>query len=107
MTPVTVKHSRRRSEDDERTMLEALHQKYGVFKASGSHTKFPRFSCNHQSRIDRDKFQAWIQGHIATFGKAQNKELFVAVTPKDPQLRFLGTPWAYPELSFQSWRSYE
>ena len=56
-------------------MLEALHSKYKVFGAEGSHFNFPSFSRNHLVSIDKKKFKKWIQGHINKLSKIQNKEL--------------------------------
>ena len=71
VTPVTVRHSTKSADKDQRTMLEVLHRKHHVFSSEGSHSKFPNFKRNHLSHIDRKKFDKWIQGHIQKHSKHQ------------------------------------
>ena len=75
ISPQAVHHTTKSSKKDENTMLEALHSKYKVFGAEGSHFNFPSFSRNHLVSIDKKKFEKWIQGHINKLSKIQNKEL--------------------------------
>lgn len=72
ISPQTVHHTTKSSKKDENTMLEALHSKYKVFGAEGSHFNFPSFSQNH---LIKKKFEKWIQGHIDKLSKIQDKEL--------------------------------
>ena len=78
VSPVTVRHSTKSADQDERTMLEALHSKQHVFTMEGSHSKFPSFQRNQLSRIDRKKFDKWIKGHIQKLSKLQNKQLQIS-----------------------------
>lgn len=90
VTPVTVRHSTKSADKDQRTMLEVLHRKHHVFSSEGSHSKFPNFKRNHLSHIDRKKFDKWIQGHIQKLSKLQKKQLKISqqnlqesITPAD------------------------
>ena len=75
IVPMTSKHATKSSVKDEHIMVDALHGKYNVFNAEGSHSKFKNFPRNYFNCIDSKKFKKWIKGHIKKLSKMQNKQL--------------------------------